>query len=88
MQEKDIQISPTQQAIINRIMQLCNENNLTISEMAIKCGMPREGLRDIVSGKIKKSYVITIKIICDAFDMTLDEFFATEEFRSLDQAIK
>ena len=88
MQNKYGPVTPTQRAIINRIIDLCQSNDLTISEMATRCGIPREGLRDIVSGKNKRTYVITIKIICDAFDMTLDEFFATEEFRNLEQAIK
>lgn len=88
MQEIQVSVSPTQQAIINRINELCEKKNMTPAELSIKCGMPREGLRDILNGRVKKSYVITIKIICDALDMTLDEFFANAEFRNLDQAIK
>ena len=38
--------------------------------------------------KYTKYKIITIKIICDGLNMTLGEFFSTEEFDNLEQEIE
>ncbi len=84
----DIVANKTQQAIIDRIGELCKRRNISYSQLATRCGLPRASIRDIMNGRVKKSYVITIKMICDGLGITLREFFDTEEFESLEQEIE
>lgn len=78
----------TQQAIIDRIRELCKQNNISPSELATRCGVSRSNIRDILNGSIKKSSVLSIKIICDGLDIQIEEFFASDIFRNLGPEIK
>lgn len=75
-------------AIRNRILELSEEKNFTINELAEWSGLHRSSLKNILYGRSKDPKISTIKIICDGLGMTLDEFFANDEFRSLKQQIK
>ncbi|MBQ9091075.1 MAG: helix-turn-helix transcriptional regulator [Anaerotignum sp.] len=71
-----------------RILQLCEERNLTINKLATICAIPPTSLKNILYGKSNNPKILTIKMICDGLDMTLAEFFDTPEFNSLEQEIK
>ncbi|MGN0133488.1 MAG: helix-turn-helix domain-containing protein [Anaerotignum sp.] len=75
-------------AIRNRILQLCEERNLTINKLATISALPPSSVKSILSGNSKNPKILTIKLICDGLDMTLAEFFDTPEFNSLEQEIK
>ncbi len=71
-----------------RILQLCEERDLTINKLATICAIPPTSLKNILYGKSNNPKILTIKMICDGLDMTLAEFFDTPEFNSLEQEIK
>lgn len=75
-------------AIRNRILILIEEQGFTNNQFADWCGIPRSSLKNIIYGKSKDPKSSTIKKICDGFGITLDEFYATQEFRSLKQYIE
>ncbi len=75
-------------AVRNRIQQLCAERNMTINKLATTCALPPSSVKAILYGRSQNPKIITIKIICDGLDMTLAEFFDTDEFNSLEQEIK
>lgn len=75
-------------AVRNRILQLCNERNITINRLAALSALPPSSIKNILYGKSKNPTLLTIKMICDGLDMTLGEFFSTPEFDSLEQEIK
>ena len=77
-----------QEAIIHRIEELCEQNHLTHSGLATKCGLNRSTIRDIMNGKTKNSGTTTIKIICDGLGLKIKEFFDTDEFDNLEQEIR
>lgn len=78
----------TQQAIAQRISNLCRERNITINHLAMLSGIPRSTVKNIFYGKSNNPGVITIKKICDGLDICLAEFFDTPELRNLEQEIK
>ena len=78
----------TVEAIQQRILRLCNEQYLTINKLANLSAVPPSSLKNILYGKSQNPKIITIKMLCDGFGITLGEFFATPEFDSLDQEIK
>ena len=75
-------------AVRNRILQLCNERDITINRLASLSALPPSSIKNILYGKSKNPTLLTIKMICDGLDITLAEFFSTEEFDTLEQEIK
>lgn len=75
-------------AVRNRILQLCNERNITINALATISGLPSQSINNIIYGKSLNPKIITIKMICDGLNITLREFFSTTEFNSLEQELK
>ncbi|MCQ2471974.1 MAG: helix-turn-helix domain-containing protein [Clostridia bacterium] len=75
-------------AVKNRIFELCNERNISINKLANVCGLPPSSIKNILYGKSNNPKILTIKMICDGLEITLAEFFNTDEFNSLEQEIK
>lgn len=75
-------------AVKFRIMQLCDERDISINRHATICALPPSSIKNILYGKSQNPKLLTIKMICDGLDITLGEFFSTPEFDSLEQEIK
>ncbi len=75
-------------AIKLRILQLCEENKITINRLAEYSGLPTSSLKGILYGRSKNPTVRTIKILCDGLGITLAEFFSSAEFENLEQEIE
>ena len=73
-----------QEAVRNRILQLCGERNITINKLATLAALPPSSVKNILYGKSQNPKLLTIKLICDGLDITLSEFFDTEDFSQLD----
>ena len=78
----------TRECVVNRILELCKQRNLTINGLARLSALPPSTLKNIVNGISLNPGIVTIKKICDGLDISLIEFFDTEEFRTLEQEIK
>ncbi len=78
----------TQTAIAQRIIQLCEENGITVNKLATTAGIPRSSIKNILYGKSNNPGIITIKKICDALGICLADFFDTDKLRNLEQEIK
>lgn len=78
----------TIEAIRIRILQLCNQRNLSINKLANLSALPPSTLKGILYGRSKNPKIITLKIICDGLGITLGEFFNSPEFNQLEQEIK
>ena len=75
-------------AVRNRILSLCGEREISINRLATICALPPSSIKNILYGKSQNPKLLTIKMICDGLDISLGEFFSTEEFDSLEQEIK
>lgn len=73
----------TQEAVKNRILQLCGEYNITINKLSTLSALPPSSIKNILYGKSQNPKLLTIKQICDGLGITLCDFFNTEEFNSL-----
>ena len=78
----------TKEAIANRILQLCEERNIAINELASISGVSPSTVYSILNEKSMNPGAITLKKLCDGFEITLGEFFSTPEFDALEQEIK
>ena len=76
------------EAVKNRILQLCEEKKMTIYKLSIESAVAQSSIKNILYGKSKNPGIVTIKMLCDGFGITLTEFFDTDDFRELEQEIK
>ena len=75
-------------AVKNRILQLLGEKKLSIHKLAMESAVAPSSIKNILYGKSKNPGVVTIKMLCDGFGITVIEFFDTEVFKKLEQEIK
>lgn len=61
--------------------------NLNVSQLAYCAGMPPSTLKNVMNGNSKNTGIVTIKIICDGLEISLEEFFQCGLFRVLEQEI-
>ncbi len=71
-------------AVRQRIIDLCSERGITVNALSVQAGMPRSTLKNIIQGRSKNIGIITIQLVCDALDITLFDFFDDEMFRNID----
>ena len=72
----------------NRILQLLGEKKMSIHKLATESAVPPSSIKNILYGKSKNPGIVTLKMLCDGFGITLVDFFDTEAFRNLEQEIK
>ena len=78
----------TQEAVVNRIRELCTEYGITPNGLSYKAGIPQATIKSILNGESMNPGIVTLKKICDGFDITLAEFFSTKSFNNLEQEIR
>ncbi len=78
----------TYAAVRNRILALLEEKKMSIHRLAIESAVAPSTIKNILYGKSTNPGIVTIKMLCDGFGITLTEFFDTEDFSSLEQEIK
>lgn len=75
-------------AVKERIIELCNERNITVNKLSIISGVTQSTLSNIMSGRNKSTTVSTIQKLCDGLNITIEDFFVSERFRNIEQEIK
>lgn len=76
------------EAVRLRILQLCKESNITVNKLSIICGITQSTLNNIISGRNNTTTISTIKKICDGLDISVQDFFDSPLFLSLEQEIQ
>ena len=76
------------EAVRQRIIQLCQERDISINKLSSISGVTQSTANNIVSGRNNSATVSTIKKLCDGLGITIDEFFHSELFAGLEQEIK
>lgn len=78
----------TYTAVKNRLLELLGEYKMSIHKLAMESGVAPSSIKNILYGKSQNPGVVTIKILCDGFGISLVDFFDTENFKKLEQEIK
>ena len=78
----------TREAIAKRILQLCKERGITPNRLSYISAVPQATIKSILNGESGNPGTVTIKKLCDGFEITLGEFFSTPEFDALEQEIR
>lgn len=76
------------QAVEKRIIELCNERDIAINNLANIAGIPPSTVYSILNEKSQNPGVVSIKKICDGLEISIREFFDSDVFDGLEQEIK
>jgi len=72
------------EAVSKRILDLCNQRGITVNRLATLSGLTQSTVDSIVRGKSRNPSLRTMKRICDALGVTLDEFLSDPMFSEID----
>ena len=75
-------------AIRSRILELCEERNISLNKLSTISGVTQSTVNNIISGRNNTTTVSTIKKLCDGLEITIQEFFNSNLFDGLEQEIK
>ena len=78
----------TYTAVRNRIFVLLENKQMSIHKLAIISGVPPSTIKNILYGKSKNPGIVTLKMLCDGLDISLIDFFNTNDFQNLEQELK
>ena len=76
------------EAVRLRILQLCQEHNISINKLSSISGVTQSTVNNIISGRNNSATVSTIKKLCDGLGITIEDFFSGDLFVNLEQEIK
>lgn len=74
----------TYTAVKERLLQLLEVKKLSIHKLSLESGVSPSTIKNILYGKSINPGVVTIKILCDGFGITLKDFFESEKFIGLE----
>ena len=78
----------TYTAVKNRILQLLGQRGMSIHKLAMESAVPPSSIKNILYGQSQNPGIVTLKMLCDGFGISLVDFFDTDEFKNLEQEIK
>lgn len=76
------------EAVRQRIINLCQERDISINALCTKSGVTQSTVNNIVSGRNNSTTVATIKKLCDGLGITIIDFFNSDLFVDLEQEVK
>ena len=76
------------EAVEKRIIQLCNERNIAINNLANISGVAPSTLYSMLNEKSKNPGVVSIKKLCDGLEISIREFFNSDIFDDIEQELK
>ena len=76
------------EAIAARIIELCRERNMAINELANISGVSPSTVYSMLNEKSQNPGIVSIKKLCDGWEISLREFFDSGLFDELEQEIQ
>lgn len=76
------------EAVKERILQLCAENELSINKLSTISGVTQSTVNNIISGRNNSATVATIQKLCDGLGITIVDFFSDDLFRDIEPEVK
>ena len=76
------------EATVKRLLELCSERTITINKISNISGITQATVSDIVNGTTTNTGIVTIKKLCDGFDISVRTFFDSPLFDDLEQEVR
>lgn len=78
----------TKEAVAQRILELCRERNIAVNTIANISGVSPSTIYSMLNQKSQNPGVVSIKKLCDGFEITVRQFFDSPLFDETEQEIK
>ncbi len=75
-------------AVVSRFKVLCDQRGIKINELATRSGVTPSTAYSMFDEKRRDVSIVTIKKFCDGLDISIKDFFDSDEFENLEQEIK
>ncbi|WP_313342408.1 helix-turn-helix transcriptional regulator [Sedimentibacter sp.] len=75
------------EAVLKRINEICNERGIAVNKLANLSGITPSTVYSVFDIERKDIGIVLIKKICDGLEITLQDFFTSEIFDSLEQEL-
>ncbi len=75
-------------AVVDRFNNICKERNMKPNELAVISGVTPSSVYSMLDSNRHNISIVLIKKLCDGLDMSLAEFFDSDEFNNLTQEIE
>ena len=76
----------TKDAVAKRILNLCDQRNIAVNPLANISGVSPSTVYSMLNEKSKNPGIVSLKKLCDGFEISLREFFDDDIFDDLDIA--
>ena len=74
--------------VVKRLKDICKERGITPNSLANISGVTPSTVYSLMDSNKEDVFINTIKKLCDGLDITLSEFFSTEEFNNLQKELE
>ena len=76
------------EAVEKRILELCDERQIAINNLANISGVSPSTVYSMFNTKSQNPGVVSIKKLCDGLDISIRTFFDSDLFENLEQEIR
>ncbi|MEI5987483.1 MULTISPECIES: helix-turn-helix transcriptional regulator [Dehalobacter] len=70
------------------MVDLCRGRDITPNALSYRAGVPQSTIKSILNDESQNPGIVTIKKLCDGLNISLSDFFNTDDFRNLEQEVK
>ncbi|MCH5211934.1 MAG: helix-turn-helix transcriptional regulator [Oscillospiraceae bacterium] len=75
-------------AVVKRFKNICKERNIKANELAVVSGVTPSSVYSMFDDSRHNISIVLIKKLCDGLDISLADFFNSDEFNQLEQEIE
>lgn len=72
-------------AVKQRIINLANEQNITLHKLSLNAGIAYSTLSSFLNGKCESPKLVTILHICEGLNISLHDFFNDDLFENVEE---
>ena len=74
--------------VVDRMNELIKERNITPNGLSYLSCVSQSTIKSILNGESKNPGIVTIKKLCDGLEISIVDFFNTDDFAQLEQELK
>ena len=75
-------------AVAARFASLCQQRGIKYNELAVRAGVTPSTVYSMMDSRRRDVSVVTVKMLCDGLEISLEEFFSGREFADLEQGLQ
>lgn len=75
-------------AVVKQFLRICTERGITQNELARCAGVAPSSVYSMLDKQRRNVSIVLIKKLCDGLELSLADFFDSEEFQNLEPEIR